>query len=111
MTEGQKKKRNFRSSKKWKEFRHKKSVEQKGIDPITLKKLYKMANLHHMDLDEKKYEDLSKPENFVYLNKNTHDVIHFLYTYYKNDTGILDRLKYYLDKMVEINKGNFPEEN
>ena len=41
MNDSQKKKRNFRQSKKWRDFRHKKNVEQKGIDPITKKKLCK----------------------------------------------------------------------
>ena len=41
MNEAQKKKRNFRASKKWKDFRHQKNVEQKGLDIITKKKLLK----------------------------------------------------------------------
>lgn len=104
MNDIQKKKRNFRNSKKWKEFRHKKHVEQKGLCYVTKKKLLKMANLHHKDLDEKHYEDISKPENFVFVNKSIHEVIHTLWRYYKDDPTILDRLKEILDDMVEINK-------
>lgn len=104
MNETQKKKRNFRASKKWKEFRHKKHVEQNGIDPITLKKLLKKANLHHMNLDESKYEDLSHPEQFVFLNSMTHDFVHWIYKYYKDDPCIIDRLVTVLNEMVNLNK-------
>lgn len=57
-----------------------------------------------MLLDPTKYEDLSNDDNFVYVNHNTHSWIHELYTYYIKDHEVLDRLKYILDKMEEINK-------
>lgn len=103
MNETQKKKRDFRASKKWKLFRHKMHTKQNGLCYITQKKLLKMANLHHLDLDEKHYEDLSKEENFVFLNKSIHEVVHTLYRYYKTDEKVLDRLKEVLDKMKLIN--------
>ena len=34
-----------------------------------------------------------------------HDVVHYLYGYYRNDKDILKRLKKELDKMVQINDG------
>lgn len=101
MNESQRKKRNFRASKIWKCFRHQKHVEQNGIDPITLKKLRKGCNLHHRNLSEEDYEDISHPEDFVMLNKATHDFCHEIYRYYKNDPGILDRIKEELDKWHE----------
>ena len=104
MNEAQKKKRNFRASKKWKDFRHQKNVEQKGLDIITKKKLLKRANLHHMNLDENKYEDISHPEQFVFLNSMTHDFVHWLYKYYVNDPSIIDRIKQIMDEMVNLNK-------
>lgn len=104
MNEAQKKKRAFRNSVKWKKFKHFKNVEQKGLCYITHKKLLKGANLHHLDLDENKYSDISKPENFVYLNKSLHEVVHVLWRYYRNDSEVLDRLKEVLDRMVEINE-------
>lgn len=70
-------KKKFRSTKKWKDFRDKIRHEQK-IDPITGQKLTRMANLHHMLLDESKYEDLSNEDNFVFLNQLSHKCIHFL---------------------------------
>lgn len=103
MTEGQKKKTKFRASAKWKKFRHFKNVEQKGLCYVTHKKLLKFANLHHLDLDENHYEDISNPENFVYVNKSIHEVIHTLWRYYKTDPEVLDRLKEVLDRMMEIN--------
>lgn len=103
MNEIQKKKRAFRNSAKWKKFKHFKNVEQGGICYITHKKLLKGANLHHLDLDENKYSDISKPENFVYLNKSLHEVVHVLWRYYKNDIKVLDRLKEVLDRMLILN--------
>lgn len=100
----QSKKAKFRQSKKWKEFRHAMNVLQHGKDPITNKKLYKMANLHHMNLDADEYENLDNPDNFVLLNSKTHDALHWAYNYYKDDPTFLDRFKSYLDKMVELNK-------
>jgi hypothetical protein len=99
----QTKKERFRQSKKWKDFRHFMHTLQHGIDPITKKKLYKMANLHHMNLDESHYDDISNPDNFVFCNSKTHDALHWAYNYYKDDPEFLERFKYYLDKMVELN--------
>ena len=101
MNESQKKKRNFRSSKKWKLFRHKKNVEQKGLDPITKKKLCKGCNLHHRNLSEDDYENLDNEDDFVMLNKQTHDSLHWLYRYWKKDPEILDRIKAELETWHE----------
>lgn len=75
----QKTKQKFRASKKWKEFRKKKMNEQK-FDPITGAKLGKTCNCHHCDLDESHYEDISNADNFICLNKLSHDTIHFLFS-------------------------------
>lgn len=100
----QKKKRDFRASKIWKLFRHKKNVEQDGKCYITHKKLLKGANLHHLDLDEKNYTDISDPSHFVFVNKSIHEVIHTLWRYYQKDPEVLVRLKEVLDRMVELNE-------
>lgn len=100
----QKKKRDFRASKKWKDLRHKKNIEQNGKDPITGKRLYSGANLHHLDLDESHYTDLSNEDNFILLNKMTHSFTHWIFPYYKNDREVLTRLKDLLDRMVDINE-------
>ena len=98
MNEAQKKKRNFRGSKKWKDFRHRKNVEQKGIDPITKKRLCKGCNLHHRNLSASEYENLENEEDFVLLNRQTHDSLHWIFRYYEKDPTILDRIKEELDK-------------
>lgn len=98
MNATQKKKRNFRQSKEWKDFRHQKNVEQKGIDPITKKKLYKGANLHHRNLSEDEYENLSNSSDFVMLNHQTHECLHWIYRYYEKDPEILIRIKEELDR-------------
>ena len=69
----------FRSTKTWKDFRAKKLLEQK-IDPITGAKLGKHAHLHHCDLDETHYEDISNEDNFICLNEMSHKCIHFLFS-------------------------------
>lgn len=103
MNETQKRKRSFRGSRRWKEFRHKIHVKFNGRDPITGKKLLKGASCHHLDLNENNYSQLDE-EKFIPLNKLTHSTIHWAFTYYKDDPGFIDRLKYWLDRMVEINK-------
>lgn len=90
----QKAKRSFRASKAWKEFRHKMNVKQKGIDPITDKKLCKGCNLHHRHItaNEEEYTNISKDEDFVMLNKQTHEFLHWLYKYWKDDPAIIERI-------------------
>jgi len=102
MTENEKRKRKFRQSKKWKDFRHHLNVKQDGRCYITKSKLRKLSAVHHLDLNPENYADLNE-ENFVFVLHSIHDVIHSLYPYYKKDRTVLDRLKEVLDKMVELN--------
>ena len=104
MNEAQKKKRSFRDSKKWKDFRKKKMKEQK-VDIITGSKLQGRWNLHHCDLREKNYEDLSHEDWFTCLNSATHDAVHFLYRYYRKDKTIMERLTKLLELMYNIEEG------
>ena len=53
---------------------------------------------HFLELDE---------NNFICCNNLTHKVIHWLYTYYKKDPAIIDRLKAEMEKTVAINKADF----
>lgn len=94
MNKNQKEKRNFRASKVWKAFRKQKMNEQKSIDPITKKKLRKFWNLHHrhVSADTDEYQDISNPEHYVCLNSATHDALHWLYRYWKDDPEIIDRI-------------------
>ena len=75
----QKAKQKFRGTKVWKEFRARVRHEQIN-DPVTGQKLSRLANLHHMNLDETHYEDLSIRDNFVFLNRKTHETVHFLFS-------------------------------
>lgn len=66
-----------RRSKEWKNFRKRLISEQK-IDPITKKKLTTGCNVHHLDLNVNHYSDL-KEENFVVLNRQSHELIHAIF--------------------------------
>ena len=106
LNETQKAKKRLRQTKAWKQLRHDKNVEQKGIDPITLGKLSKTCNLHHLDLDEENYSKIDNKDNFILLNKVTHDMIHWLYKYQSKDKQFIDRLMEVVNRMVELNKSN-----
>lgn len=67
----------LRRSREWKEFR-KNLITKQQIDPITKKKLTAGCNCHHLDLNVNHYSDL-KEENFVILNRQSHEIIHFLF--------------------------------
>lgn len=91
----------FRQTTVWKEFR---SRFKGQTDPITLKKIPKRFQLHHLDLNPENYTDL-KYDKFIPLNGTTHDIVHYLYGYYRKDKDILKRIKKVLDRMVELNDG------
>ena len=103
MNEAQRKKRNFRARKVWKDFKAKKKKECGGLDLITLSKLGKRWELHHEDLQEENYEILN--DNFLPCNNLTHKMIHWLYRYYLKDEKVIDRLKAEMEKMKAINQG------
>lgn len=104
MNESQKEKKRVRNSKAWRTLRHEKNIEQKGIDPITGCKLTKLANLHHINTNPDEYSNLENTEDFVMLNKMTHDTLHFCYNYQMKDEGFLDRLVFWTKKMIERNR-------
>lgn len=94
----------FRTTTVWKEFRKKKFTSCGGIDAVTLRKLPKRYQNHHLNLNPKCYTDLN-PNNFELLSPSIHDVCHLLYGYYRKDKNVLKRLQRILDRMVEINDG------
>ena len=69
---------------------------QNGNDYISGMKLPKGANLHHMD--EANYTDLN-PDKFVFLGREMHKTVHFLYRYFRKDKTCIDRLVFVLEKM------------
>lgn len=97
------KKSKFRASKEWKAFRIKIAEKQDKKDIITGKPLRKGYNCHHLDMSAENYDQLTE-ENFIALNKQTHETLHFLFRYYQKDPTVLDRLKTILDRMNELNK-------
>lgn len=97
------KKAKFRKSKEWKEFRKKIYEKQNGKDYVTGKKLYKMYNVHHLDMSAENYEKLDE-DNFIALNKQMHDTVHILFRYYAKDPSILEKLEKILERMKELNK-------
>ena len=103
MNDTQRAKRAFRASLKWRKFLHFMNIRQDGLCFITKRKLRKYAALHHCDLNAEHYQDISNPDNFVYLSHSMHGVVHDLWPYYKDDPTVLDRLKEVLDKMKELN--------
>ena len=94
-------KKAFRRTKTWINFT-KELKEERKVDALTNAKLRKGSLSHHLDLNPDHYEILDK-ELFETLNIKSHDVVHFLYNYYKKDPAIIDRLKDILHKMVLIN--------
>ena len=104
MNEVQKKKRNIRKSKAWDAKRKSERKRAGNKDEITLKPLRKGWALHHEDLDAENYGNLDG-DDFLCVNNLTHKMIHWLWTYYKTDTQIIDRLRVEMIKMAEINKG------
>lgn len=95
-------KESFRQSKKWQNFRKRKFTES-SKDFITHKKLRSGYRLHHLDLNPDHYEDISDTTHFENLNSDIHSIVHKLYTYYKKDPLIIDRLQELLERMKEIN--------
>lgn len=69
--------------------------EQHDKDPITRSKLKGKWALHHrhVSANEEEYCDISKPEEYVACLAMTHKMLHFLYTYWKKDPLILDRIE------------------
>lgn len=101
MNDIQKMKRNFRNSKAFKEHKKKKAIECGHLDKITQKPLRKNFSFHHEDLREENYTVLN--DNFLCCNNLTHKMIHWLWTYFKTDETIIDRLR---DEMIKMKKVN-----
>ena len=87
-------KNKFRQTKAWKEFRSEMKEYCRNVDYITQSKLLRGANLHHKVLLKSSknvervmqhYTDITDKDNFVFLNKTTHDTVHFLFRYYIKD--------------------------
>lgn len=106
----------FRRTKAWTEFRKKfensgektfkngKKKPIKATDYLTGNPLKKGYNLHHMSLNPRTYTDLN-PENFIPLNCQSHDVLHWIHTQRCKDPEFLNRLIKLSNRMYELNEG------
>lgn len=101
MTDEEKKK--FRRSKPWSNFRQKMRRRYNKHDALTLKPLLHDWNLHHLDMDDRHYTDLSKEDKFLPVNKDTHKFIHWLFRFYRHDPGIIQRLEAIMKLMLVYN--------
>lgn len=102
MTKAAKKKRDFRKTSKWKDFRMKLKKERK-VDEITLRPLYKGFQLHHKRMAEDTYDDITDESVYAALNRQTHEAVHWIFRYYQKDPEVLTRLKKLLDEMASLN--------
>lgn len=106
MSDNEKRKNKFRSSKKWKSFREYLRKKQRN-DPVTGSRLTRRATVHHVDLDIDNYEKVSD-ERQVMLNPETHSVLHFFYGNEKNMYDWRDRITKIVElceRMDKFNKG------
>lgn len=101
MTDEEKKK--FRRSKPWSNFRQKLRRRYNKQDVLTHKPLLRDWNLHHLDMNDKNYTDLSKEDKFLPLNKDTHKFVHWFFRLYRHDPGIIRRLEIIMKQMMIYN--------
>lgn len=111
LTKAAKDKRSFRASEKWRSFRKHKYDIQGGKDWITLKPLTKCFNCHHGNLNANEYQNLEDEDNFLAVNKSTHETLHWCLRYVKayHSLEVMDRL--YEEVKREAILNNFIEED
>ena len=98
----QKEKTKFRASAKWKKFKAY-MKKTRGVDEITLRPLLKGHNIHHLDGREINYQNLDE-NRFMALNRSTHEMVHWLIRYYRNDPSIIKRLENCMKLMIKYSE-------
>lgn len=88
----------FRKSDKWKQFKYKIRLKC-SRDWITKEPLARDWNLHHLDLNTKRYDQIDDMNRFMPLNPKTHKLIHELFKLYRKDHKVLERITKVLEKM------------
>lgn len=88
----------FRNSEKWHAFRAKCRLHT-SKDFITKEPLAADWNLHHLDMNVNRYDHIQDIYKFMPLNKETHQLIHTLYRWYRKDHTVLDRIVKTLKRM------------
>lgn len=94
----------FRRSARWTKFRRYIKKKQQ-IDPITGSPLTPSCSVHHLDMREENYEDLSDETHFVALNSTSHSTVHFLWQAHGGWRRAVLSLIRILKAMDRINKG------
>lgn len=85
-----------------KELKNGKKKKIINVDYFTGNKLTKRFNLHHMDLNSEHYTNLIR-ENFIPLNPQSHDALHWFYTQCCKDEHFEDRFLKVVHKMLSMN--------
>lgn len=101
LKKGNAEKTKFRTTVTWKKWRDFMKQESNGIDYVTHKKLYKTWNLHHLDESIENYQVLTV-DRFVALNHQTHEMVEWLWKYYRKDPKVIDRLLDVMKRMAEF---------
>ena len=99
------KKTKFRRTARWIKFRRYLKSKQK-TDPITGSPLTPSCSVHHLDMREENYEDLSDETHYVALNSTSHSTVHFLWQAHGGWRRAVLSLIRILKSMEHINKGN-----
>lgn len=93
----------FRMSSKWKAHRAKVKAKAKGEDEITLEPLKRCWNCHHLDNRYHNYDNLQDLDRFAALNKETHEAVHWIYRYWRQQkTAFVLRLCHMLRRMARF---------
>lgn len=77
-SKAQSNKTRFRCTAKWKKFR-KYLKKKQHTDPVTGSPLSPTCSIHHLDMRESNYEDISDETHFVALNAQSHETVHFIW--------------------------------
>lgn len=97
----------FRKTDAWHKWKAKCRLHT-SKDFITKEPLCRNWNLHHLDLNIQRYDNITDMNRFMPLNPSTHEIIHELFKWYKKDHKVLDRIKKTLDLMEEYTYGPDP---
>lgn len=97
----------FRKTDRWHKWKAKCRLHT-SKDFITKEPLCRNWNLHHLDLNVQRYDNIEDMNRFMPLNPKTHEVIHEIFKWYKKDHKVLDRIKKTLDLMEEYTYGPNP---
>lgn len=99
----QKQKTDFRMSPAWKKFRVLCKKAHNYTDFVTRQVLGKHWHLHHLDMRDEHYTNITDVERFVPLNSETHDFMHWCYRLWLKDPAVLERIRILLERMKACN--------